>query len=94
MDDIGRRRVAVVAGARTPFVKAGTAFKGPLELARRPVSGLVERYNVDPNPGARLRGLRAGALERELVLEPAGMGMVHSKFQQPLPRRVPCIVSW
>lgn len=43
-------RVAVVAGARTPFVKAGTAFKGkrPLTLATHAVRGLVETHDVDP----------------------------------------------
>jgi acetyl-CoA acetyltransferase family protein len=43
-------RVAIVAGARTPFVKAGQAFSklGPLALATHAVRGLVERHNVDP----------------------------------------------
>ena len=41
------RRVAVVAGGRTPFVKAGKAFNdlGPLKLACHAVKGL-------PNPGS------------------------------------------
>ncbi len=49
VDDRGDRRVAIVAGARTPFVRAGTAFKdlGPLELARQSVLGLMERHEVD-----------------------------------------------
>ncbi len=39
------RRVAVVAGVRTPFVKAGTAFAetGPLVLTSPVVQGLLER---------------------------------------------------
>jgi acetyl-CoA acetyltransferase len=43
-------RVAIVAGARTPFVKAGQAFSklGPLTLATHAVRGLVSRHNVDP----------------------------------------------
>ena len=43
-------RVAIVAGGRTPFVKAGKAFKdlGPLALARHSVTGLVDRHDVDP----------------------------------------------
>jgi acetyl-CoA acetyltransferase family protein len=43
-------RVAIVAGARTPFVKAGQAFAklGPLALATHAVRGLVSRHQVDP----------------------------------------------
>ena len=44
------RRVAIVAGSRTPFVKAGKAFRGlgPLKLASHAVGGLLERHNMDP----------------------------------------------
>ena len=70
-------RVAIVAGARTPFVKAGKTFAkmGPLALAKHAVKGLLERHDVDPN------GLEAIAfgvvvpepgkpnLAREIVLE-------------------------
>ena len=50
MRDKDKRRVAIVAGVRTPFVKAGKVFKdlGPLELARHSVQGLLERHEVDP----------------------------------------------
>jgi len=43
-------RVAIVAGARTPFVKAGRAFAslGPLALAKHAVRGLLDRHNIDP----------------------------------------------
>src|SRR5262245_9579002 len=43
-------RVAIVAGARTPFVKAGQAFSplGPLALAKHAVRGLLDRHDVDP----------------------------------------------
>ncbi len=71
------RRVAVVAGARTPFVKAGKelAGHGPLALAKHAMTGLLERHEVDPN------GIEAIAfgvdvpepykpnLAREIVLE-------------------------
>ncbi|HXS81802.1 MAG TPA: thiolase family protein [Methylomirabilota bacterium] len=42
-------RVVVVAGARTPFVRAGKAFAnmGPLALAGHAVRGLIERHSVD-----------------------------------------------
>ena len=44
------RRVAIIAGGRTPFVKAGKAFAdlGPLRLATHAVSELVSRTDVDP----------------------------------------------
>ncbi len=53
------RRVAVVAGGRTPFVKAGKSYKalGPLKLACHAVKGLIERH------GTRLRSSRASNRE-------------------------------
>src|SRR5258705_1314359 len=44
------RRVAIVAGLRTPFVKAGTSFKdlSGLELGKQVVSELVQRAEVPP----------------------------------------------
>lgn len=77
-------RVAIVAGARTAFVKAGKSFAalGPLALAKHAVRGLLERHAVDvaaidaiafgvvvPEPGKP-------NLAREIVLEsrlPAGI---------------------
>jgi len=70
-------RVAIVAGVRTPFVKAGKGLHelGPLALAREAVGGLLERHDVDP---AGLDTLVFGAvvpepgkpnLAREVVLE-------------------------
>ena len=46
----GKGRVAIIAGARTPFVKSGKAFKdlGPLRLAAHAVRGLVDRHKIDP----------------------------------------------
>lgn len=43
-------RVAVVGGARTPFAKAGTAFRdsSALELAVHSVDGVVEKLALDP----------------------------------------------
>lgn len=78
------QRVAIVAGARTPFVKAGQGFAplGPLTLAKHAVRGLLERHQVAPT------GIDAMAfgvvvpepgkpnLAREIVLEsglPAGI---------------------
>lgn len=43
-------RVAVMGGARTPFVRAGTAFKNhsPLQLAVHAVNGLLRKQQLDP----------------------------------------------
>ena len=71
------QRVAIVAGARTPFVKAGKAFAslGPLALAKLAVRGLLERHQVDP---AVVQAMAFGVvvpergkpnLAREIVLE-------------------------
>jgi acetyl-CoA acetyltransferase family protein len=44
-------RVAVMGGARTPFVKAGTTFKkySALELGVHSIDGLLEKQNLDPD---------------------------------------------
>ncbi len=74
---MAEQRVAIIAGARTPFVKAGTAFAslGPLALAKHAVRGLLNRHNVDP---AGVEAIAYGVvvpekgkpnLARELVLE-------------------------
>jgi len=44
------RRVAIVAGCRTPFCKAGTDLKSALavDLARHAARELIERTNLDP----------------------------------------------
>lgn len=46
----GGRRVAVVAGCRTPFAKSGTVFRDVLavDLARHAGRELLERTNLDP----------------------------------------------
>ncbi len=71
------KRVAVVAGARTPFVKSRGAFEklGPLELAKHATRGLLERSKLDP---ADVEAITWGAvlpepgkpnLAREIVFE-------------------------
>ncbi len=44
-------RVAIVGGARTPFAKAGTAFKKytPLKLSVHAVDGLLELLELEPD---------------------------------------------
>mgnify|MGYP001611878967 FL=1 len=50
MEEPGTTRVAIIAGARTPFVKSGTVFRhhSPLALGRHAVSGLLEKSRLDP----------------------------------------------
>ena len=45
------RRVAIIAGCRTPFCKAGTALKASraVDLGRYAARELLERTNLDPN---------------------------------------------
>jgi acetyl-CoA acyltransferase len=44
------RRVAVVAGIRTPFARSGTAFRSltAIDLGRTCVAELMQRTNVPP----------------------------------------------
>lgn len=70
-------RVAIIAGARTPFVKAGKAFNdlGPLRLARESVRGLIEWHEIPPEAIESLvYGVVVGEpgkpnLAREIVFE-------------------------
>ena len=47
--EVPGRRVAIVGGVRTPFVKAGGVFKAlsALDLGVRAVDGLLDRFDVD-----------------------------------------------
>jgi acetyl-CoA acyltransferase len=73
-------RVAIVAGLRTPFVKAGTHFKDltALELGKAVVSELLERAAIDPKLieqvvfGQVIPSVTAPNIAREIVL---GTGM-------------------
>ncbi len=42
-------RVAIVAGVRTPFIKAGTDFKdySALDLGTKVIAGLMQQVNID-----------------------------------------------
>jgi len=72
----GHRRVAIVSGLRTPFVKAATVFADltALDLGRIVVSELVQRSEIDPNEidsvvfGQVIPGLTAASIAREVVL--------------------------
>ena len=75
MPRIGRR-VAIVRGLRTPFVKAGTVFGEltALDLGRLVVQELVQRSEIDPNEidqvvfGQVIPTLTATSIAREIVL--------------------------
>jgi hypothetical protein len=68
-------RVAVMGGMRTPFSRAGTAFKkySPLQLAVHSVNGLLEKQQFDPQSidelvyGVVLVDPRLPHLAREVV---------------------------
>lgn len=72
----GGRRVAIIRGLRTPFVKAGSAFAQltALELGRAVVKELVERSEIDPQEidqvvfGQVIPTLTAPSIAREVVL--------------------------
>ena len=84
---MAERRVAIVAGARTPFVKAGKSFAsmGPLALARHAVRGLIERHRVDPETldalvfGAVVPEKGKPNLAREIVLEEGLPGRIEAQ---------------
>ena len=68
-------RVAVVGGARTPFAKAGTAFKEltPLDLSVHAINGLLEMLELEPEiveelvHGITVVDARVPHLAREVV---------------------------
>ncbi len=82
---MSKRRVAIVAGGRTPFVKAGKTFKdlGPFNLASHAVRGLVEGHGLDPASIEAItywcRGAGAGVL----------IAPVNSFSVEPLSRACP-----
>jgi len=72
------RRVAIVAGVRTPFVKAGTAFKNisAQELGRLAVAELLQRTELDGKEvqavvfGTVVPNIQAPNIAREVSLLP------------------------
>jgi acetyl-CoA acyltransferase len=72
----GHRRVAIVRGLRTPFVKAGSVFGGltALDLGRIVVQELVQRSELDPAEihqvvfGQVIPTLTSPSIAREVVL--------------------------
>jgi acetyl-CoA acetyltransferase family protein len=74
---MSHHRVAIIAGARTPFVKAAKAFAsaGPSALAKHAVRGLLDRHQVSPEGidaitfGAVVPERGKPNLAREIVFE-------------------------
>jgi acetyl-CoA acyltransferase len=74
----GQRRVAIVAGLRTPFAKAGTVLKSlsAIELGRLCVAELVQRANLDGTEvdtlvfGTVIPAVTAPNIAREVALLP------------------------
>lgn len=72
------RRVAIVAGVRTPFAKAGTTLRSlsAIDLGRRCVAELVQRTNLDGNLvdavvfGTVVPSVLAPNIAREVALLP------------------------
>jgi len=72
----GRRRIAIVAGLRTPFAKQGTAYRdlSALDLGKLVVSELLQRSELDPKEigllvyGQVVPSLNAPNIAREIVL--------------------------
>jgi acetyl-CoA acyltransferase len=70
------RRVAIVGGLRTPFVKAGTAFRSlsTLDLGAAVTTELLERSSLDPEQvdqvvfGAVVADVAAPNIAREIVM--------------------------
>ncbi len=70
------RRVAIVYGLRTPFIKSGTVFRelSSLELGKMVTVELVERTEIDPNDidkvffGTVLPSTKTSNLTREIAL--------------------------
>src|SRR5262247_1933575 len=79
----GSRRVAILAGLRTPFVKAGGPFRdlSALDLGKLVVAELLERTAVRPTDidqvvfGQVVPSVSAPNIAREIVL---GAGMPHT----------------
>lgn len=72
------RRVAVVSGVRTPFVRAGTAFRAlsAIELGKLCVAELIQRADLDPGEvdnlvfGTVIPSVLAPNIAREVGLMP------------------------
>jgi acetyl-CoA acyltransferase len=77
------RRVAIVAGLRTPFAKQGSAYKGlsALDLGKIVVAELLQRTGIEPRQveqvvyGQVIPSLSVANIAREIVL---GTGMPRS----------------
>ena len=92
---MSNRRVAIVAGCRTPFARSGTLFRDltAVDLAKICVRELLERTEVDPSSvgtvvmGQVVPSVKAPNLGREVALGSRGC---RSRFP-PTPSTVPAL---
>src|SRR5690606_41236492 len=81
------RRVAIVAGCRTPFCKAGTVFRDmtAIDLGVVAVREVVNRAELNPNEidelvyGTVVHSVTAPNIAREVLLR-SGLPPSHSSF--------------
>jgi acetyl-CoA acyltransferase len=66
MEDFRKQRVAIVAGVRTPFVRAGTVFKtiSAIDLGKLCVAELIHRTNLD---GKEVQALVFGTVVPSII---------------------------
>ena len=66
MEDFQKKRVAIVAGVRTPFVRAGTLFKtiSAIDLGKLCVAELIQRTNLD---GKEVQALVFGTVVPSII---------------------------
>jgi acetyl-CoA acyltransferase len=82
---MNRRRVAIVAGCRTPFARSGTTFRDltALDLGKACVRELIERTDVDPaEVGAMVMGQVVPSVQAPNLAREVGLGV-------GLPKSVP-----
>ena len=98
----GHRRVAIVRGLRTPFVKAGSVFGKltALDLGRLVVQELVQRAELDPNEihqlvfGQVIPTLTAPSIAREVVIAAGLPRKIEAKQSAPARPMRQRIRSW
>jgi acetyl-CoA acyltransferase len=82
---MNRRRVAIIAGCRTPFARSGTTFRDftALDLGKACVRELIERTDVDPaEVGAVVMGQVVPSVQAPNLAREVGLGV-------GLPKSVP-----
>src|SRR5215210_5373609 len=76
------RRVAIVAGVRTPFIKAGTAFKSisAIDLGKLCVAELIQRTNLN---GDEVQALVFGTVIPNVVAPNIAREIPRMRIREP-----------